>query len=113
MAWLSAFATADTGQSGKGPKAFKAASWGKIGNIGGEQVLPSALETIKVKSGTWDTVVMSWKTGGYSSKVWIVDELPFPVKAKTYTHVSEGIPPPEYIFELIEYKQNVQSDGGG
>ncbi len=110
VAWLSAFATADTGQSGKGPKAFKAASWGKIGNIGGEQVLPSALETIKVQSGTWDTVVMSWKTGGYSSKVWIVDELPFPVKAKTYTHVSEGIPPPEYIFELIEYKQNVQSD---
>jgi len=30
-----------------------------------------------------------------------VDDFPFPVKAETLTHVSEGIPPPEYIFELL------------
>jgi hypothetical protein len=110
VAWLSAFATADSGYAGKGPKEFKAASWGKIGNIGGEQVIPSAMETVKTRAGTWDTVVVSWKTGGYFSKVWVVDDFPFPVKAFTYTHVSEGIPPPEYIFELIDYKQNVQND---
>ena len=108
IAWLSAFATADGSSGGKGPKEFSAKSWGKIGNIGGEQVVPTALETITVPSGTWDTVLIGWKTGGYFSKVWIVDDHPFPIKAATLTHVSEGIPPPEYQFELLEYRENVQ-----
>ena len=108
VVWLSAFATSDGGSGGKGPKEFAAKSWGKIGNIGGEQVVPTALETITVPAGTWDTVLVSWKTGGAVSKVWIVDEFPFPIKAQTYTHVSEGIPPPEYQFELLEYQENVQ-----
>ncbi|RMW37245.1 MAG: peptidase [Nitrosopumilus sp.] len=107
VAWLSAFATSDAGTSGKGPKAFSATSWGKIGNIGGEQVRPMKIETITISSGTWDTVQMGWRTGGQTSKVWIVDEFPFPVKAHTLTHVSEGIPPAEYKFELLDYKENV------
>ena len=108
VAWLSAFATADNTAGGKGPKDFSAQSWGKIGNIGGEQVMPTALETVTVPSGTWDTILVSWKTGGYLSKVWIVDEFPFPVKAETLTHVSEGIPPPEYQFTLLKYEENMQ-----
>ncbi len=109
VAWLSAFATADSDSGGKGPKAFSAKSWGKIGNIGGEQVLPMKIETITISSGTWETVQVGWRTGGYTSKVWIVDEFPFPVKAHTLTHVSEGIPPAEYKFELLDYKENVSS----
>ena len=108
IAWLSAFATSDGSAGGKGPKNFDAVSWGKIGNIGGEQVLPSGLETITVPAGTWETVLISWKTGGSHSYVWIVDDFPFPIKAHTLTHVSEGIPPPEYIFELLKYEQYVQ-----
>ena len=107
VVWLSAFATSDGNSGGKGPKAFSAKSWGKIGNIGGEQVVPMAIETITVKAGTWETVQVGWKTGGVTSKVWIVDDFPFPIKAKTFTHVSEGIPPTEYEFELIEYRENV------
>ncbi|QLH06244.1 peptidase [Nitrosopumilus ureiphilus] len=109
VVWLSAFATSDASSGGKGPKEFKATSWGKIGNIGGEQVLPKAIETITVPAGTWETVQMYWKTGGVGSKVWIVDDFPFPIKAKTYTHVSEGIPPTEYEFTLLEYRENVQT----
>ncbi|QUC65705.1 peptidase [Nitrosopumilus sp. K4] len=109
IAWLSAFATSYGAEGGEGPKKWTAKSWGKIGNIGGEQVIPTALETITIKSGTWDTVLITWKTGGYSSKVWLVDDFPFPIKASTLTHVSEGIPPPEYKFELLEYKENVSS----
>ncbi|RNJ80195.1 MAG: peptidase [Nitrosopumilus sp. B06] len=108
IVWLSAFATADIGPSGKGPKEFAAKSWGKIANIGGEQVVPVALETIRTQSGIWDTVQVGWKTGGVTSRVWIVDEFPFPVKAKTFTHVSEGIAPVEYEFELVKYEENVQ-----
>jgi len=107
VAWLSAFATSDGSKGGKGPKEFSSVSWGKIGNIGGEQVIPTALETTVISSGTWDTVLVSWKTGGATSKVWIVDDFPFPIKASTLTHVSEGIPPPEYKFELLDYKENI------
>ena len=108
VAWLSAFATSDGSAGGKGPKDFSAVSWGKIANIGGEQILPTAIESVTIPAGTWDdTVMVSWKTGGAVSKVWIVDEFPFPIKASTFTHVSEGIPPPEYNFQLLDYKENV------
>ena len=110
VAWLSAFATSDGSSGGKGPKAFSATSWGKIGNIGGEQVVPMVLETVTVPAGIWETVQVGWKTGGVTSKVWIVDGFPFPVKAHTYTHVSEGIPPSEYRFTLLEYRENIQDD---
>ena len=105
IVWLSAFA------SQKDPKAFRDVSWGKIANIGGEQILTTSIETITVPEGTWaDTVKISWKTGGYVSEVWIADGFPFPVKASTVTHVSEGIPPPEYMFELLDYKEDVQEN---
>ena len=110
IVWLSAFATAYGGDGGEGPKAFSAKSWGKIGNIGGEQVLPTSVESVTVPAGTFESVVITWKTGGATSKVWVVDNFPFPVKAATFTHVSEGIPPPEYQFELLEYHQNVVSN---
>ena len=108
IVWLSAFATSDESAGGKGPKKFTDRSWGKIGNIGGEQVVPMTLESIVTSAGTWDTIQVGWKTGGVTSKVWIVDGFPFPIKAKTYTHVSEGIPPTEYEFVLLDYKENVQ-----
>ena len=111
IAWLSAYATKEIGDlTGKGPKDFGAPSWGKIANIGGEQILPTALETVTTPADTFDTVLIQWKTGGAKSKVWIVDEFPFPVKALTYVHVAEGVPPVAYEFELLEYKYYVTSD---
>ncbi|MBM3894916.1 MAG: peptidase [Thaumarchaeota archaeon] len=110
LAWLSAYATNSPGDAVKGPKKFSAPSWGKIGNIGGEQIIPTALETITVPEGKFETVVIQWKTGGYFNNVWIVDEFPFPIKASTWAHVAEGIPPQEYRFELLDYKQNVKTD---
>lgn len=110
IVWLSAFATADHESGGKGPKAFTDTSWGKIGTIGGEQVMPRDLEQVTTADRTWETVVVGWRTGGAVSNIWIVDDFPFPVKAKTFTHVSEGIPPREYEFILLDYKENVQKD---
>ncbi len=109
IVWLSAFATALEDGSKKGPKAFRDVSWGKIANIGGEQIRPTSVETVTVQAGTWDTVVISWRTGGYTSQVWVADYFPFPIKAYTYTHVSEGTPPPEYRFELVDYRENVKT----
>jgi hypothetical protein len=92
VVWLSAYATKNTGAD-KGEKSFSAVSWGKIANIGGEQIIPTALETISVPAGTYDTVRIQWKTGGLQSKVWVVDDFPFPIKANTWTHVSTGRAP--------------------
>ncbi|MEM4252962.1 MAG: peptidase [Candidatus Nitrosotenuis sp.] len=111
IVWLSAYATADTGSlTGKGPKQFSMPSWGKIGNIGGEQIIPTAEEKIAVPDGIYNTVLVTWKTGGKLNRVWVVDEFPFPVKADTYAHVAEGVPPQEYRFELLDYQQNVKTN---
>ena len=110
IAWLSSFATADIDQPGKGPKAFTLPSWGKIGNIGGEQVSPIGEETIRVPAGEYDTVVVGWKSGGITSHIYVVDEFPFPIKANTWQQVTEGIPPTEYRFSLYEYEENVSAN---
>jgi hypothetical protein len=107
IVWLSAFATGYDEGGKEGPKAFSDKSWGKIANIGGEQVIPTAIENVTVPAGTFETVLIAWKTGGATSKVWVVDDFPFPIKADTLTHVSEGIPPPEYKFRLLKYEENV------
>ena len=104
VTWLSAFATVNE------PKAFSDVSWGKIANIGGEQILPTAIENVTVPAGEWETVLVTWKTGGYVSKVWVADGFPLPIQAATLTHVSEGIPPPEYTFVLRAYEQGVQEN---
>ncbi len=110
ISWLSSFATSYGGEGGEGPKEFSRPSWGKIGNIGGEQVAPQEAESITVPAGTFDTIRVGWKTGGAHSHIWIVDNFPFPIKANTWTHVASGHPPPEYVLTLIDYKENVTED---
>ena len=107
--WLSSFATAEIDQPGKGPKAFTKPSWGKIGNIGGEQVGAIGMETITIPTGEYDTIVIGWKSGGVTNRIWVVDEFTFPVKASTWVQVTAGVPPQEYRFTLYEYKENVSS----
>jgi len=107
IVWLSSFANELE------PKQFSAVSWGKIGNIGGEQILPMEIlaNGLTVGAGNFEEVIqVGWRTGGYTSKVYVVDEFPFPIKAETWQHVSEGIPPPEYRFELLDYQENVQEN---
>ena len=107
--WLSSFATAEIDQPGKGPKAFTKPSWGKIGNIGGEQVGAIGMETITIPTGEYDTIVIGWKSGGVTNRIWVVDEFTFPVKASTWVQVTAGVPPQEYRFTLYEYEENVSS----
>jgi hypothetical protein len=109
ISWLSSFATAEIDQPGKGPKAFMKPSWGKIANIGGEQVAPIGMETTTVPAGQYDTILVGWKSGGITSHISVVDDFPFPVKALTWVQVTEGVPPREYEFSLHEY-DNVSSN---
>jgi len=109
ISWLSSFATAEIDQPGKGPKAFSKVSWGKIANIGGEQVSPIGMETTTVPAGEYDTILIGWKAGGVTSHISVVDEFPLPVKALTWVQVTEGNPPREYELSLHEY-DNVSSN---
>ena len=109
LAWLSAFATGNVNDLIHGPKEFRDNAWGKIGAIGGSQLIPKRAETISIPAGTTDTVVVGWYSGD-SNEIWIADDFPFPVKALTYAWVTTGIAPVMYQFTLLDYKENVTDD---
>ncbi len=109
VAWLAAFTSSPEGGD-DGPKPFRDPSWGKIANIGGQQVRPTAAGQVSVPAGEFDSVVVGWRTGGKNSQIWVVPDLPFPVKASTWTHVAEGDAPQEYAIELLEMGRGIVSD---
>ncbi|MFQ5440299.1 MAG: peptidase [Nitrosopumilaceae archaeon] len=109
LAWLSAFATGNEDDLIHGPKEFKDAAWGKIGAIGGAQLIPLRAEEIVTPAGITDTVVVGWYSGN-NNEIWIVDDFPFPVKALTYAWVTTGVAPIEMQFSLLDFKENVLDD---
>ena len=109
LSWLSAFATGNENDLIHGPKEFRDNAWGKIGAIGGSQLIPKRAETIAVPAATVDTVVVGWYSGD-SNEIWIVDDFPFPVKALTYAWVTTGVAPIMYQYTLLDYKENVVDD---
>ena len=109
LAWLSAFATADTHDLIHGPKEFKSRAWGKIGAIGGAQLVPLRAEKVAVPGGTFDSVVVGWYSGN-NNEIWVVDDFPFPVKALTYAWVTSGVAPVQFQFQLLNYEKNVTAD---
>ncbi len=109
LAWLGAFATGSEGDRIHGPQQFTAPAWGKIGAIGGAQLIPIREETIIVPAGTVDTVVVGWYSGDWN-EIWIVDDFPYPVKALTYTWITTGIPPIMHQYTLLDYQENVMDD---
>jgi hypothetical protein len=106
LSWLSAFATGNQNDLIHGPKEFKAAAWGKIGAIGGAQLITKRAETINTPAGVIDTVVVGWYSGK-SNEIWVSDGFPFPVKALTYAWVTTGVAPVMFQFQIIDFKENV------
>ena len=106
LSWMSAFATGNVNDLIHGPKEFRDNAWGKIGAIGGAQLIPLRAETISVGAGRVDTVVVGWYSGN-NNQIWLVDDFPFPVKARTYAWVTTGVAPIMYEFELLKYQENV------
>ena len=109
IAWLGAFATGNEGDRIHGPQEFRSAAWGKIGAIGGSQLIPKRAETIVTPAATMDTIVLGWYSGE-SNEIWIVDEFPYPVKALTYAWVTTGVAPIMHQYTLLNFKENVMDD---
>ncbi|MFB5612994.1 MAG: peptidase [Nitrosarchaeum sp.] len=109
LSWLSAFATGNEDDRIHGPKEFRDTAWGKIGAIGGAQLITKRVESISTPAGTTDAIVVGWYSGN-DNEIWIADDFPFPVKALTYAWVTTGVAPIMYQFTLLDYKENITKD---
>jgi hypothetical protein len=90
------------------PLSLTAASWGKIGAIGGQEVHPAGNQQVEFAGAqslcgapSCEATLITWRKG-VDSNVWVVNEFPFPVKAVTYADVTTPPQPIQYAFELLE-----------
>ena len=110
IAWMSKYATADGGLME--PIAFRDLQWNKwFCDLACPQISPKAIETVTVPAGTWEAVLLTWSTlSSQTSKVWIVDDFPFPIKANVWKFWTDrNISILEYQFELLAHEKNVQA----
>jgi outer membrane lipoprotein-sorting protein len=54
-------------------------------------------ETIQTQAGTFDAFVLSYKLEENTSKVWVVRDMPLPVKAEVYDEQDQL----QYQYELV------------
>jgi hypothetical protein len=102
LIWLDSFTTKSA------PQSLTSGSWGKIASIGGSEIKPGGTEQVSFAGAqslcgatSCDATLVSWHKG-VDSKVWVVNEFPFPVKAETYADVTTPPAPIQYTFELLE-----------
>jgi len=92
-----------------GPEKFNSKVWSGIDGTRNLDI--RGKERILTHEGDFNAyLVVSNIEKGKTSKIWIVDDFPFPVKADTYAHVSSGVPPQEYRFELLDYQKDVKKN---
>lgn len=102
LTWLDAFTTVSA------PLSLTAGSWGKIASIGGSEVKPTGTEQVTFAGAqslcgapSCDATLVLWHKG-VDSRVWVVNEFPFPVMAETYADVTTPPAPIQYSYELLE-----------
>jgi hypothetical protein len=102
LVWLDAFTTVSA------PLSLTAPNWGKIASVGGQEIKPSGTQQISFAgaqslcgSSSCDATVVTWRKG-VDSRVWVVNEFPFPVMAEAYADVTTPPAPIQYRFELLE-----------
>ena len=96
LQWLAAF-TAKPGQS------LNAGSWGKIASIGGPEIKLAGQQQLNIPAfpEPVDTTRIEYYKG-VSSNMYILNEFPYPVMAKTYVDVTTGSPPIQFQYILTE-----------
>ena len=95
ISWLDAFATKDS------PKDFSYPAWGRSASVGGQSVGPTGQADVTVHAGSYKAWIIGWHKG-VDNMIWVVPNLPFPVRAQVYTDVTNGVPPPDYTLELLQ-----------
>jgi hypothetical protein len=95
---LSIFAVRDM-EYGESPKYLVVgAPWNQIFYQSSEVIVRiSGEETVQTQAGTFDAFVLSYKLAENTSKIWVVREMPLPVKAEVYDSEDEL----QYQYELV------------
>lgn len=103
LKWLSAYVPYP-GQS------LSSASWGKIGSIGGSEIKPSgtAKLTLPAFPKPIDTTIIRYHKS-VDSDIYVLNEFPYPVKAKTFVDVTTGKPRVQFQFTLLATGQGEPS----
>jgi hypothetical protein len=63
----------------------------------------TAEEQVQTQAGTFDSFLLSYKVGENTSRIWIVKDLPLPVKAEVYDPADELL----YEYELVSLSRFV------
>ena len=101
ISWLDSCATKDS------PKDFNLPAWCRNGGVGGSPVVPKGQADIAVQAGSYKTWMIGWHKGEDDNTIWVVPNLPFPVKAQIFADVTNPPAPPQYIFELLQTGNNL------
>jgi hypothetical protein len=96
LQWLAAYVP-KPGQS------LNAGSWGKIASIGGSEIKPVGHQELNIPAfpEPVDTTRVEYYKS-VSSNMYILNEFPYPVMAKTYVDVTTGTPPIQFQYILTE-----------
>jgi hypothetical protein len=96
LQWLAAYVP-KPGQS------LNAGSWGKIASIGGPEIKPVGHTELNIPAfpEPIDTTRVEYYKS-VSSNMYILNEFPYPVMAKTYVDVTTGSPPIQFQYILTE-----------
>src|SRR6478736_1669557 len=87
--WLGNSATSET------PRDLNSqTSWYHNG-VGDSGIGPMGQEQVTVKAGSYDAWIIGW-IWALDNKIWVVPNMPFPVKAQTWAHCLCGIHPPPF-----------------
>jgi hypothetical protein len=87
----------------EGPKYLVVgAQWNSI--TGGVTTVPvkiTAQEKIRINAGAFDTYVLSYTLGSKTSRIWIAQDVPLPIKAEVYNEYNQL----QYKYDLTSYKK--------
>jgi hypothetical protein len=87
----------------EGPKYLVVgAQWNSI--TGGVTTVPvkiTAQEKIRTNVGAFDTYVLSYTLGDKTSRIWIAQDVPLPIKAEVYNEYGQL----QYKYDLTSYKK--------
>jgi len=115
LTWLGDYATSED------PKPLAQVAWGRLGITGGVPIgigVPASIdvvnEQITAAGVTWDTTIVGFKYSE-TSKIWVAENFPLPIKAKVYSFRTEHPIPVQYEFTLQEFGRSdkpIELQGG-
>ena len=95
----SIFAVRDMDYGGRDKYLVTGAPWNTIFYESTSTIVRVAgQETVQTQAGTFDAFVLSYKLKDNTSKIWVVKDLPLPVKAQVYDQDDQ----PLYSYELLK-----------